>query len=369
LFIIMRNRYMSFLLVTRWASVLVALTYHVRFLLFVDYEHVQEKTWWSDVFYFLTGLGHESFAIFLVLDGILAGRAQRAHGPPGRTTPGRHATALYRLLLPGLILGAACDVAGVRFFNESSLYTAYPAFSTLTLDYTSLLGNLFMLQPFIVPTFGSNGMLYLLSFLFWSLILLGVFLRATRAGRIVLVAAVVVLAPPLFLIWSAIWLTGVAVAHAGALRTTRPPLPVAVAGFLGVLLLSRFLGAGVHGPRVSGAWLVDWKFLLVAWGFGAIAWALTPRGTRHEAAPNDPAPAFTFYFHFPVMMLLVGMGTTLFGQPLMQQPAPARYGAFAAVVAACVGTTVLVARASAGAVEVITGRRARATADSFQGRL
>lgn len=346
----MRRRFVPFLHVARWASVLVALTYHVRFLLFVDYEHVQEKTWWTDVFYFLTGLGHESFAVFLVLDGFLTGRALQTHGPPAPArspaTPGRHAVALYRLLLPGLILGAACDVAGVRFFNGSGLYTAYPAFSTLTLGYASLLGNVFMLQPFVVPTFGSNGMLYLLSFLFWSLILLGIFLRATRAGRVVLVAAVVVLAPPLFLIWSAIWLTGVAVAHAGTLRTARPPLPVAVAGFIGALLLSRFLGAGALGPPASGAWLVDWKFLLVGWGFGAIVWALDPHGAQHDVAPDDPAPAFTFFFHFPVMMLLVGIGTTLFGQPLMQQPAPARYGAFAAVVAACVGMTVLVARAS-----------------------
>jgi len=336
----MHRRFVPFLHVARWASVLVAVMYHVRFLLFVDYEHVQEKTWWSDVFYFLTGLGHESFAVFLALDGILTGRALRAHGPPTRTTPGRHAIALYGLLLPGLILGAACDVAGARFFNGSGLYTAYPAFTTLTLDYTALLGNLFMLQPFIVPTFGSNGMLYLLSFLFWSLILLGVFLRATRAGRIVLLAAVVALASPLFLIWSAIWMTGVAVAHIGATRTARPPLSLAIVGFLGALLLSRFLGAHAHGPPVAC------KFLLVGWGFGAIAWALTPRGAQPEAAPDDPAPAFTFFFHFPVMMLLVGMGTTLSGQPLMQQPAPARYGAFAAVVAACVGTTVLVARAS-----------------------
>lgn len=342
----MHRRFVPFLHVARWSSVLVALMYHVRFLLFVDYEHVQEKTWWSDVFYFLTGLGHESFAVFLVLDGILTGRALRAHGPPTRTTPDRHAIALYGLLLPGLILGAACDVAGARFFNGSGLYTAYPAFSTLTLGYTALLGNLLMLQPFVVPTFGSNGMLYLLSFLFWSLILLGVFQRATRAGRIVLLAAVVVLASPLFLIWSAIWMTGVAVAHIGATRTARPPLPVAIAGFIGTLLLSRFLGAHGHGPPASGAWFVDCKFLLVGWGFAAIAWALTPRGAQHEAAPDDSALAFTFFFHFPIMMLLVGMGTTLSGQPLMQQPAPARYGAFAAVVAACVGTTVLVARAS-----------------------
>lgn len=342
----MRFRFVRFMQVSCWTSVLMALAYHVRFLLFVRYEDVHAKTVLSRAFYFLTGLGHESFAVFFVLDGILAGRALLHGRPPGRAAIAQRAGALYGPLLPGLILGAACDVAGTRFFNGSGLYTAYPAFSTLTLDYPALLGNLFMLHPFIAPTFGSNGMLYLLSFLFWSLILLSVLLRAVRAGRVVLLAAVAVLAPPLFLVWSAIWMTGVAVAHIGATRIARPSLPVAIGGFVGALLLSRFLGAHAHGPPASGAWFADCKFLLVGWGFAAIAWALHPHGAQHETVLHDPAPAFTFFFHFPVMMLLVGMGTTLSGQPLMQQPAPARYGAFAAVVAACVGTTVLVARVS-----------------------
>jgi len=342
----MVNRYLSFLRVSRWTSVMVALMYHVRFLLFVDYEHVQAKTWLSNVFYFLTGLGHESFAVFLVLDGIVTGRALWAHGPPARAAPGRRALALYGFLLPGLLLGAVFDVAGARFFNASGLYTAYPAFSTLTLGLAPLLGNVFMLQPFVVPTFGSNGMLYLLSFLFWSLVLLDILLRATRAGRAVLLAAVVILAPPLFLIWSAIWLSGVAVAHAGAVRAARPPLSIAIIGFIGALLLSRFLGADAHWPPTSGSWLADGKFLLVGWGFAAIALALYPPGTEHDAVPDGPAAAFTFFFHFPVMMLIVGMGTTLLGQSLMRQPAPARYGAFVAIVAACVGTTVCVARAA-----------------------
>ena len=253
---------------------------------------------------------------------------------------------LYGLLLPGLVLGAVFDVTGARFFNGSGLYTAYPAFSTLTLGFASLLGNAFMLQPFVVPTSGSNGMLYLLSFLFWTLVPLGALLRATRAGRVVLVAAVAALAPPLFLIWAAIWLTGVAVVHAGAARMARPPLSVAIACFVAALLVSRFLGAGTHEPSPSGAWFVGCRFLLVGWGFAAIAWALYPSGAQPRPAPHDPAAAFTFFFHFPVMMLLVGIGTTLPGQSLMQQPTPARYGAFAAVVAACVGTTAGVARAA-----------------------
>jgi len=345
----MPNRFLSFLLISRWASVIVALMYHVRFLLFVDYANVHAKTGWSNVFYFLTGLGHESFAVFFVLDGILTGLVL-LRGPPGAAL-GRHVIGLYRLLLPGLILGAVFDVMGARFLNGSGLYTAYPAFSTLTLSYASLLGNLLMLQPFVVPTFGSNGMLYLLSYLFWTLVLLALALRARRLVRALLVAAVVLLVPVEFLLWAAIWLTGIAVAWLGATRAARPSLPVAIAGFVGALLLSRFAGTDTHLlPPPFGEWLIQCKYLLVGASFVAVALALyPPPADRATIATDRPghAAAFTFFFHFPVMMLVVAAGATLLGHPLMQQPTAARYGEFIAIVAACVGTTTLATRAGA----------------------
>jgi hypothetical protein len=85
------------------------------------------------------------------------------------------------MLLPGLLLGAALDAAGMRFFNGAGIYTAFPDFSSVTLTNASLLGNLLMLRPFVVPTFGSNGMLYLLSYLFWSFILLFALVRGAPA--------------------------------------------------------------------------------------------------------------------------------------------------------------------------------------------
>ena len=41
----MRLRFVPFLHIARWTSVMVALMYHVRFLLFIDYEHLHTKTW------------------------------------------------------------------------------------------------------------------------------------------------------------------------------------------------------------------------------------------------------------------------------------------------------------------------------------
>jgi hypothetical protein len=361
----MRNRFVSFLLASRWASVIVALMYHVRFLLFVDYADVHAKTGLSKVFYFLTGLGHESFAVFVVLDGILAGLVL-LHHRSGRAAVFGRAAALYRILVPGLALGAGLDAAGVECFNDAGLYTDFPAFSTLTLDVATLLGNLFMLQPFIVPTFGSNGMLYLLSYLFWSFVLLVLWLRAARPGRVLLPAAVVALAPRAFLLWGATWLVGVMVVHLGATRETRPSLPCALAGLAATLLLSRLLGADTHAlPAPFGAWLIQCKYLLVGTSFAAVAWALYPGRAQALATVDGPsaqAAAFTFFCHFPVMMLLIGMASTLLEHPLMRQPAPARYGEFVILVAACAGITTLVTRAAALAIDALAGRRPGITA-------
>ena len=75
----MSDRFVTFLLVSRWTSAIVALLYHARFLVFVDYGDVHDKTGLAKAFYFITGLGHEAFAVFFVADGILAGLALRPH--------------------------------------------------------------------------------------------------------------------------------------------------------------------------------------------------------------------------------------------------------------------------------------------------
>jgi len=373
----MSNRFVAFLLAARWTSAIVAIVYHIRYLVFVDYHQVESRSLLSTAFYFLTGLGHESFAVFFVCDGIVAGLVLLRHRTRTALDPGAaslHLGALYRILLPGLLLGACLDLTGSQFFNGSGLYTAYPEFSRLTLTTTSLLGNLFMLQPFIVPTFGSNGMLNFLSYLFWSFVLLLLFVqtarlerRRARLAQATLVLLVIAVMPSTFLFWAAIWLSGVAVVLLGEARRLRPPLPVAVGLFGAVLLLSRVIGsnAGVL-PAPFGEWIVHDKFLLVGLGFAAIARALYPDRSRGHGGwleavlqrddhGGGQTASFIFFFHFPVIMLLVGVGSTLLDRPLMQQPTLATYAEFALLVGACLGMTALAARAvGALARDVIT---------------
>lgn len=339
----MNERFVGFLLLARWSSALLALMYHVRFLAFINYDAVEDKNILLTGFYFLSGLGHESYAIFFILDGILAGlilHRQRAGLAADGAGLGRHAVGLYRLMLPGLLLGAVFDYTGARLFSGTGVYTDFPEFSTLALGYAPLLGNLVMLQPFVVPNFGGNSMLYLLSYLFWSLVLLVLFVRAAglpprwrRIARTAQLAAVLLLMPYKFLIWAAVWLAGVGLVFLAEARAWRPPLLAALPLCGATLLLSRVLGPLTRSMEpLFRDWVIQLGFLGVGLGFAAIAWSLYPKrpawqresgawpALQASGSWSAQAASFIFFFHFPVIMLLAAMGQARLGQPLMQQP-------------------------------------------------
>jgi hypothetical protein len=73
---------------------------------------------------------------------------------------------------------------------------------------------------------------------------------------------------------------------------------------------------------------------------------------------GQPA-SFTFFFHFPVIMLPAAAGSALLDQPLMRQPAAAVYWQFAGLVGACLLAMGLGARAVGAAVAVLASGRTR----------
>lgn len=385
----MNERFLTFLLLARWSSALLALMYHVRFLAFINYDAVEDKNILLTGFYFLTGLGHESYAVFFILDGILAGlilHRQRSGPAADGASLGRHALKLYRLMLPGLVLGAVFDYAGVRLFIGTGVYTDFPEFSTLALGYAPLLGNVVMLQPFVVPNFGGNSMLYLLSYLFWSLVLLVLFVRAAglpppwrRLARVALLATVMLLMPYKFLIWAAIWLAGLGLVFLAESRAWRPPLLPALLLCGATLLLSRVLGPLTRGMEpVLRDWVIQLGFLGAGLGFAAIAWSLFPKqqawqresgaysALREADTWSARAASFTFFFHFPVIMLLAALGDARLGHPLMQQPTMSAslwfaFLALASVLAALfvTGAVTALLRTLAGVAHAMAARRQR----------
>jgi hypothetical protein len=150
----------------------------------------------------------------------------------------------------------------------------------------------------------------------------------------------------------------------GESRILRPPLSLAAACFIGALALSRLLGAATATepgaqPAALDAWLLQNRYLLVGAAFAALARAMYPEHAPRSASPfvtvvgvqdgrAGQVASFTFFCHFPVMMLIAAASSALLDQPLMRRPTAAAYGAFTLLAGACLAVTVAVARAVAG---------------------
>ena len=77
----MKNKVIISLDITRGIAALLVFLSHARGYLFIDYNQipVNEVNVFIKIFYFITGLGHESVMIFFVLSGFLvAGSVQRS---------------------------------------------------------------------------------------------------------------------------------------------------------------------------------------------------------------------------------------------------------------------------------------------------
>ena len=299
---------------------LLLVAYHVRYLILTNYANVAAGTVWIDLFYFLSGLGHQAFGVYFVVQGyMLATSVQRV--PEYRGLFLLKAASTYAVLLPVLVVGLVLDGAGAGLLNQSGLYTAFPDFSVLSMDGATLLGQLLLAQPFVVPTFGSNGVLWVLAFEWWYsclfLLLAALLRRRRRVGWLLLgalVLAVLLGFPSEFVNWGLIWLLGVAAAQP---RLAAPPRCLALPVFALALVLSRYLESQaeiLNGPAGLGfSFVKDASFAL---GFG---WLL--QAFRSDV--GGLAPSFStavFFGHFPVMMFIVALGARW--QPLKQQPGP-----------------------------------------------
>ncbi|MFP5394179.1 MAG: hypothetical protein ACLGI6_22000 [Gammaproteobacteria bacterium] len=299
---------------------LLLVAYHVRYLVLTNYGSVAARSAWVDAFYFVSGLGHQAFTVYFVVQGwVLAGRLrERRHC---RSVFVLKAAGTYAMLLPVLLLGLLLDGTGSRYLNRTGLYTAFPDFAVLSLDAPTLLGQLLLVQPFAVPTFGTNGVLWVLAFEWWYsclFLLLSWLMRQRRAlawGMLAALAGALLAGfPSEFVNWGLIWLLGVAVAYA----RTRVPLALALPVFLLTLVLSRYMesqSAWLLGPNgLAFSFLKDSTF---AAGFALLLLALRRGGGRLT-------PSFStavFFGHFPLMMFIIALGARW--QPLKQQPGAA----------------------------------------------
>ncbi len=320
------------------AATFLLVVYHVRYLLFSSYATVASGSLALSAFYFVSGLGHQAFAMYFVTHGYLFARsiAKRQGARDYAAFIANKLARTYAVLLPVLALGLVLDLAGSRYLNGAGLYTAFPDFSVVTLDARTLLGQLFVAEPFLVPTFGSNGVLWVFAYEWWFcclFLLLAYLLDRWRwlgvAACVGAVLGLVRLFPAPYVAWLLIWLVGAAVLLCGASARV-VPLRLALPVFVAALTVSRYMESRV--ALLDGADALRFSFIKdmsFALGFGLVLLALQGRAGRTKHARSPPgrlvatANRFSyslFFGHFPVMMFIVAAATRLFGLPLKHAP-------------------------------------------------
>jgi peptidoglycan/LPS O-acetylase OafA/YrhL len=176
-------------------------------------------------FYFITGLGHQCVIIFFVLSGFFITKSVVGSLRAGRWTFVGYGidrlSRLWTVLIPALVITWAIDRLGLWLHPDSPVYlgqlTALPNINpTEKSSFGVFLGNLFFLQEITVPTFGSNGPLWSLSYEFWYYVLFPLIALATarhspfisRFFCTVLAAAILLFVGKTIASYFLIWLTG-----------------------------------------------------------------------------------------------------------------------------------------------------------------
>lgn len=210
----------------RWIAAFMVVIGHLRSLIFINYDAVESKHIFTQVFYFMTSLGHEAVIVFFVLSGFLVGGKLWREISSGTFLWKRYLikrmTRLYVVLVPALFIGGILDLLGSNFFNETHIYDNAFRLSSLGYDVVSRLNieifisNLCMMQETLTPTFGSNGPLWSLAYEFWYYILYPVLLILIirRYNKIQLILYIILFAGLVFilhrniLIYFPIWILG-----------------------------------------------------------------------------------------------------------------------------------------------------------------
>jgi peptidoglycan/LPS O-acetylase OafA/YrhL len=205
---------------------------HTRGFLIIGHAAVAPHSIFDQLFYFVTGLGHQCVIAFFALSGFLVGGPALRDIITGRWHWGpytlRRLTRLWTVLIPALLLTWILDTAGGGLgghagyegaFYSQSFSGPSPA-EPANLSLPTFFANTLFLQTIVAPVFGSNGPLWSLANEFWYYITFPFLLTALiGAGRVLgrlcnalIGIALVMFLPVEMMLLGAIWITG-AIAH------------------------------------------------------------------------------------------------------------------------------------------------------------
>jgi peptidoglycan/LPS O-acetylase OafA/YrhL len=205
---------------------------HTRGFLINGYAATAPHSLFDQLFYFVTGLGHQSVIAFFALSGFLVGGPALRNIMSGRWKWGpymlQRLTRLWTVLIPALLLTWILDTAGAALgghggyegvFYSESFSGPSPAEPT-DLSLPTFLANVLFLQTILTPVFGSNGPLWSLANEFWYYIacpflffaLIGAGGLLSRLCNALIGIALVLILPIEMTLLGAIWISG-AIAH------------------------------------------------------------------------------------------------------------------------------------------------------------
>jgi peptidoglycan/LPS O-acetylase OafA/YrhL len=207
------------------AAILVLLE-HWRNLLFFDFPQLTTHRTAFAGFYLLTAAGHQAVVVFFVLSGYFIGgtvfRSLERGQWEWRGYLLRRIVRLWTVLVPALLLGLFWDSLGLHSGLAPALYSGHVVDHMVgnvatTLKPYVFFGNLFFVQGFITPFYGSNGALWSLANEFWYYLLfpfgLIAFWRSRhplhRLGCAILFIAIAWFVRPAIFFAFPIWLAGV----------------------------------------------------------------------------------------------------------------------------------------------------------------
>lgn len=172
----------------RGVSAVLVLISHLRNAIFVDYNDIDNNNYFVKVFYFFTGLGHESVMFFFVLSGFFVGGSVLKNKENFNFSSYLLAriSRIWSVLLPSLFITFIIDKV-INLFHPDVINGNYLNVlnsgpdSHYSLSLLNFISNTFFCQTIFSPVYGTNGPLWSLSNEFWYYILFPlIFLLATR---------------------------------------------------------------------------------------------------------------------------------------------------------------------------------------------
>lgn len=335
----------------RWVAALMVLVSHLKPILFVEYGNLERKNILINIFYFITGLGHEAVVIFFVMSGLLVGGLSVVRQIDGRFAPSEFVihrfSRIYIVLIPALIVGLILDHVGLAYFNSAAIYTEslrfrLPGIIADQMSLRLLVDNLLMLMQVSVPVLGSNAALWSISYEWWSYALFFFALcffassmrRPSKLVYALLVCLMLVLLPLDVMRYFLVWMIGVAVLFS-------PLRKIPCNRFLAyAMLIASILWSRIDQNNTTPILGLDRTFihdLVLAVTCFFLFTALNQNQMRVGRMQNlhQVLAGFsytTYLVHLPFMVIVISILNRHFGLPVLQQPTPIGMAYFVSMV-------------------------------------